>query len=54
MYVRLGVKEFGSCLSCQRDEAFIKGFNPHIKLVRTRTIMQGGETCDFRFIDEGN
>ncbi len=53
MYARLGIKEFGYCLSCSRDESFITGFNPHMKLVRTRTIMQGGEDCDFRFIDEG-
>jgi hypothetical protein len=53
MYARLGIKEFGYCLSCSRDESFINGFNPHLKLVRTQTIMEGGEMCDFRFIDEG-
>jgi hypothetical protein len=53
MYARLGVKEFGYCLSCQRDESFIMGFNPGMRLVRTRTIMQGGVNCDFQFIDEG-
>jgi hypothetical protein len=54
LYTRLGIKEFGYCLSCSRDESFVTGFNPHMKLVRTRTIMQGGENCDFRFIDEGS
>jgi hypothetical protein len=47
-YEKLGVKEFGSCLSCGRDPAFIKAFNPRMDLVRTRTIMQGDSLCDFR------
>jgi hypothetical protein len=48
LYERLGVKEFGDCLSCNRDAAFLKGFNPRMELIRTRTIMQGAEICDFR------
>lgn len=48
MYARLGLKEYGYCLSCNRDEAFINEFNPCMKLVRTRTIMQGAPGCDFR------
>jgi hypothetical protein len=52
LYSRLGIKEYGYCLSCNRDESLISGFNPHMKLVRTRTIMQGGEKCDFRIIVE--
>ncbi|MGA2504112.1 MAG: L-2-amino-thiazoline-4-carboxylic acid hydrolase [Anaerolineales bacterium] len=48
MYARLGMKEFGYCLSCNRDESFISGFNPRMKLIRTQTIMEGGEKCDFR------
>lgn len=49
MYDRLGCREFGYCLSCSRDAAFLKGFNPQITLTRTRTIMEGAEVCDFRF-----
>jgi hypothetical protein len=52
LYDRLGVKEFGFCLSCNRDAAFIKGFNPRLKLVRTRTIMEGADICDFRIVTE--
>jgi hypothetical protein len=48
LYEKLGVKEFGSCLSCARDPAFIKAFNPRMNLIRTRTIMQGDSICDFR------
>jgi hypothetical protein len=50
MYARLGVKEFGYCLSCNRDASLINGFNPRMSLIRTQTIMQGGEMCDFRII----
>lgn len=48
-YDRLGVKEFGYCLSCARDEAFARGFNPGLKLTRTQTIMEGAPHCDFHF-----
>jgi L-2-amino-thiazoline-4-carboxylic acid hydrolase len=48
LYEKLGIKEFGLCLSCNRDEGLIQGFNPRMKLIRTQTIMQGAESCDFR------
>jgi hypothetical protein len=48
LYERQGVKEYGYCLSCNRDAALIAGFNPHMRLVRTQTIMQGADFCDFR------
>jgi 8-oxo-dGTP diphosphatase len=49
LYDRLGVKDLGFCLSCNRDEAFAQGFDPGLKLVRTQTIMEGAPWCDFRF-----
>lgn len=52
MYDRLGVKEFGTCLSCNRDEPLTRGFNPRIRLLRTQTIMEGAAFCDFRFVLE--
>jgi hypothetical protein len=52
LYDRLGLKEFGFCLSCNRDEPLIKGFNPRMNLLRTQTIMQGAEICDFRIVLE--
>ena len=48
-YNSLGVADFGVCLSCCRDEPFARGFNPDLKLVRTKTIMEGAECCDFRY-----
>jgi L-2-amino-thiazoline-4-carboxylic acid hydrolase len=49
LYDRMGIREYGDCLSCSRDDAFLRGFNPRIKLVRTHTIMEGAESCDFRY-----
>jgi hypothetical protein len=48
LYDRLGVKKFGYCLSCNRDAPLIRGFNSRMKLFRTRTIMEGAASCDFR------
>ena len=49
MYQHLGIPELGKMLSCDRDFAFIEGFNPNIQLCRTLTIMEGADICDFRF-----
>jgi hypothetical protein len=49
MYEKMGIKELGSILSCSRDFPFMEGFNPDIKLTRTKTIMEGAEYCDFRY-----
>ena len=49
MYQHLGMLELGKMLSCDRDFAFIEGYNPNIQLCRTQTIMEGADICDFRF-----
>ena len=49
MYEKLGLKEFGTYLSCSRDASFAEGFNPRLKLQRTQTIMEGARFCNFRF-----
>jgi len=49
MYKSSGLSDFGYCLSCNRDAAFVKGFNPDIIMKRTKTIMDGASCCDFRF-----
>ena len=48
-YRELGLEEFGVGFSCCRDEPFARGFNPQIELVRTKTIMEGADHCDFRY-----
>jgi hypothetical protein len=49
MYRALGLADLGGSLSCERDGALVKGFNPDIQLTRTQTIMEGAPCCDFRF-----
>ncbi|MCG8400614.1 MAG: L-2-amino-thiazoline-4-carboxylic acid hydrolase [Firmicutes bacterium] len=48
-YQRLGLIEFGVCLSCCRDKPWTVAFNPRIVLTRSQTIMEGAPYCDFRF-----
>jgi len=48
MYGELGIRELGVVLSCSRDFALIRGFNPAMRLTRTQTIMEGADHCDFR------
>ncbi len=49
MYQHLGMTELGVMLSCERDFALIEGFNPNIHLIRSQTIMEGADICDFCF-----
>lgn len=49
MYKALGMTELGKTLSCNRDFALIRGFNPRTSLSRTQTIMDGAPFCDFRY-----
>lgn len=49
MYERLNMKELGPILSCSRDEPFYVGFNPKMKMTRTKELMTGGDCCDFGF-----
>ncbi len=49
MYQALGITDMGATLSCNRDFALIEGFNPKARLLRTQTLMEGAEYCDFRY-----
>jgi predicted hydrocarbon binding protein len=49
MYKETGMPELGFLLSCNRDYALAEGFNPRMKLTRTKTIMEGDDVCDFCF-----
>lgn len=53
MYERLGMKELGAMLSCERDGCMFQGFNPNFEFKRTQTIMNGCPGCDFRVTDKG-
>lgn len=48
MYKELGLADLGFVLSCNRDFELVKGFNPRMKLIRTKTLMEGHDCCDFR------
>lgn len=48
MYKELGMADLGVVLSCNRDFEMVHGFNPRMNLVRTKTIMEGHDHCDFR------
>jgi predicted ArsR family transcriptional regulator len=48
MYKELDMADLGVVLSCGRDFELVEGFNPRMKLVRTKTIMEGHDHCDFR------
>ena len=49
MYREMGLAEIGHLLSCGRDGTFCTGYDPRIRLTRTRTIMQGASRCDFDY-----
>ena len=51
-YRELGLEHYGVAFSCCRDEPFARGFNPCLRLERTRTIMEGADHCDFRYVLE--
>lgn len=47
MYERIGLKDMGTLLSCERDSYFFEGFNSDLEFSRPSTIMEGGECCGF-------
>jgi len=38
---------------CHGDYAWAEGFNPDIKLVRDKTLMQGDSICNHRYVWQG-
>jgi hypothetical protein len=49
----MGAAEIGNLLICHRDYADCQGFNPKITLTRSKTLMQGDDCCNHRFVWEG-
>jgi hypothetical protein len=49
LYERLGRRDLGAILSCHRDAAFARGYDPAMTLDRPATIMQGAPRCEFRY-----
>jgi hypothetical protein len=48
----MGAAEMGYRLICYRDYGDCLGFNPRITLTRTKTLMQGDDCCNHRFLWE--
>ena len=44
--------DIGYATVCHRDFATCRAFNPKIKMIRTKTLMQGHECCDHRWVWE--
>ncbi len=47
LYKELGFGDIGALISCDRDAAFLEGFDPGIELLREKTLMEGKDLCDF-------
>ena len=47
-----GAEDIGYLICCGPDFATVKAQHPNLRLERTRTLMQGDECCDFKFIWE--
>jgi len=48
-YLELGLEALGVALSCCRDEPHARGFDSRLRLMRTKTLMEGADCCDFRY-----
>ena len=47
LYKELGCADLGAALSCERDAAFLEGFDEGLEFERSETLMEGGARCDF-------
>ena len=45
----LKASDIGFALHCAWDYGFCKGLNPEIELIRTKTLMEGKECCNFKY-----
>ena len=52
-FLEANMGEFGYAWICWGDYAWAKSFNPKIKLVRDKTLMQGNDYCNHKYIFEG-
>ena len=44
--------DLGYVLSCYGDFASAQGFNPKMRMIRTKTLMQGDDCCNHRYVLE--
>lgn len=53
MFREENAADIGYAGICHPDYAAASGFNPKIKLIRSKTLMQGHDCCNHRYIVEG-
>jgi len=53
VYIDADVAEIGYASVCWGDYAWAQGFNPKIKLVRDKTLMQGHPCCNHKYVWTG-
>jgi hypothetical protein len=51
-YRDLNAADLGYILSCYGDYAAAEGFNPKMRMIRTKTLMQGDDCCNHRYVLE--
>jgi hypothetical protein len=47
-----GASDIGYARVCHQDYVYCQAFNPKIKMIRTKTLMQGDDYCNHRWIWE--
>ncbi len=52
-YQSANAGDLGYLLSCYGDYASARGFNPKMRMIRTKTLMQGDAYCNHRYVIEG-
>jgi hypothetical protein len=53
-YIEAGlVGDVGFAALCYMDYSWAKGFNENIKLIRDKTLVQGHDCCNHRYVWEG-
>ena len=48
----LGAAGIGYAVICHADYAYCQGFNPKIRMIRTKTLMEGDDCCNHRWVWE--
>jgi hypothetical protein len=52
VFRELNAADIGYATLCHGDEAWARAYNPKIKFVRTKTLMEGDDCCDHCYIME--
>ncbi len=52
VFRELNAADIGYATLCHGDEAWARAYNPKIKLIRTKTLMEGDDCCDHCYIME--